>query len=252
MRKGIRDGRKLSKCDDDAPGSLVSPTAHIACVLARDDITVMSSVPLKWLVGHHKSRDERPEQWAEARVPGAVQLDWAQAQGWGPHYVGDAFRQYEWMEDVYWTYTAKFPTVDLKPSERLVFHCGGVDYACDVLLNGALLHRQEGMLTPIDLDLTEAAGRGGELAIRIDPAPKSAARPSRDQANRSCKPAVSYGWDFHPRLIPLGIWQETALTVRPAGYIRSAELTYTLSKGLDRADLGLAVSFAGGDDGRVR
>ena len=23
------------------------------------------------------------------------------------------------------------------------------------------------------------------------------------------KPAVSYGWDFHPRLIPLGIWDET-------------------------------------------
>jgi beta-mannosidase len=213
----------------------------------------MRVLPLQWSVGHHVSAEEPPKRWVPAQVPGAVQLDWATAEGWPPYYVGDNFKQYEWMENVFWTYRAQLPATNLAAGERLVFRCEGVDYACDVLLDGKLLAHQEGMFTPIELDVTAAAARGGELAIRVHPAPKSIPEPAiRDQANRSCKPAVSYGWDFHPRLIPLGIWQNTTLTVRPAGYLRNADLTYTLSDGMERATVRLAVEVADAVEGEIR
>src|SRR4051812_48059040 len=61
---------------------------------------------LHWTVGHSKSPSELPTDFVAAVVPGAVQLDWARAKRWGPHFYGENFRAYAWMEDVYWTYRA--------------------------------------------------------------------------------------------------------------------------------------------------
>jgi beta-mannosidase len=189
---------------------------------------------LAWEVGHHAAVDGEPEQWVSATVPGAVQLDWANAHGWPPFYVGDNWREYRWMEDVYWTYRATIDHSALAPNERLYFVCGGIDYAFDVRLDGKLLLTQEGMFTPVRLDLTERITEGpGLLTIRVHPAPKSVASPEdRVQANRSCKPAVSYGWDFHPRLIPLGIWQDAYAEVRPTVHLRDTETFYDLAPDL--------------------
>jgi hypothetical protein len=63
-------------------------------------------------------------------VPGAVQLDWAEAQGRA------------WTEGVHWTYRATLPSLPHAAGERIVFACGGVDYRFDVPLE------QEGMFTP--------------------------------------------------------------------------------------------------------
>ena len=117
----------------------------------------------------------------------------------------------------------------------------GVDYHCEVLLNGRVLLEQEGMFTPIEIDLTGASA-GDELLVRIFPAPKSQnERIDRSQANRYCKPAVSYGWDFHPRLIPLGIWQNAGLQIVPAGAIRRWAVSYRLNEDLSLADVQVSV-----------
>lgn len=73
-------------------------------------------------------------------------------------------------------------------------------------------------------------------------APKSRPEPAdRAQADQSCKSAVSYGWDRHPRLIPLGIWEEAKLEIRPAVHLQSAETLYVLSDELDAARLIVSV-----------
>jgi beta-mannosidase len=183
------------------------------------------SLMLDWQTGHHAAAGAEPERWAPAAVPGAVQLDWARAENWPPYREGNNFEQYGWMEDVYWTYRAAVPAVPLGPDERLFFVCGGVDYRFTVSVDGEIRHAQEGMFTPFEIDLTDIAARGGELRVSIAPVPKSVTQPAdRAQANRSCKPAVSYGWDFHPRLIPSGIWQEAALEVRPRVHLTRAEV----------------------------
>ena len=79
------------------------------------------------------------------------------------------------------------------------------------------------MFTPVELDLTPLWFEGADapvLEVVVWPAPKypGAHRPKAEAA-RSCKPAVSYGWDWHPRLIPLGIWDDVVVEDRVDSWI---------------------------------
>lgn len=200
---------------------------------------------LSWRVGPHQTRDAIPAEWVPATVPGAVQLDWARAHAWPPYWQAENFRAYDGLEDFFWTYETTLVPPQLASGERFFFVCGGVDYAFEVLLNDQRLHQQQGMFTPVEIELTGRARTGDVLRIVVHPAPKSVTAPTdRGQANRSCKPTVSYGWDFHPRLIPLGIWQEAGLEIRPASFLRDATVEYQLSRDFLRADLSAAVTLS--------
>jgi beta-mannosidase len=167
-------------------------------------------------------------------VPGAVQLDWARAKGLPDYRFGSNVRAYDGLEDYHWLYRTRIPDLGLRPGEEAVFACGGVDYACEVRIGGKAVLRHEGMFSPFE---TEVGARAGEaLEVLVLPAPKEPGEPpGRSQARRSCKPAVSYGWDWHPRLIPLGIWAESGFVVRPRGRLRSAEFSYELAEDLSSA-----------------
>jgi len=196
---------------------------------------------LAWRVGHTADPQQSPSEFVPATVPGAVQLDWARAKGWPqPEYDSD-LTKYLWMEDEYWIYqTTLSPELGLdSQQDQLVFFvCEGVDYQFEVRLNGQVLYTQEGMYSRVDLDLTETAKTGDVLELVVFPAPKSCATPvDRNQANQSVKPAVSYEWDFHPRMVPLGIWQEAYLELRPTVHIWDIETHYKLSDDFSVADI---------------
>ncbi len=218
---------------------------------------------LLWNVGHHARLKDEPGHLCEALVPGAVQLDWARSNGWPPYWQGENFRDYRWMEDVFWTYETRLEPPSLAAGERLFFVCGGVDYQFVIKLNNKVLHSQEGMFTPVEIELTGEIAGDDVLKVTVFPAPKSrgAAKPAEPdkrtdkketwfawdalspdnhtQANASCKPAVSYGWDFHPRLIPLGIWKEAFLEVRPPVFLNGARIDYRLSEDLESVEISL-------------
>ncbi|MCS6847305.1 MAG: glycoside hydrolase family 2 TIM barrel-domain containing protein [Anaerolineae bacterium] len=207
---------------------------------------------LTWVVGPTDDPHRIPSVFVPAVVPGAVQLDWARAHGWPQTEYDPDLSKYAWMEDAFWLYRA---TLDWSPppGQRLFFVCQGVDYRCEVRLAGRALHAQEGMFTPIELDITDLAHPGATLEVLVFPAPKSHPAPAdRTQANQSCKPAVAYGWDFHPRLIPLGIWDDAYLEARPATHIRATELTYVLSDDLGYADVLLDVALSRLPDAGMR
>jgi beta-mannosidase len=199
---------------------------------------------LDWEVGWSDESGEAPTRYVPAVVPGAVQLDWARAESWEDHNYAENWRQYEWMEDKYWTYRTHIQASELTQGQRLLLISKGIDYSFRIRLNGEVLLQQEGMFTPVELDITEKVGTEAVLEIIIDPAPKRENAPkSRDQADQSCKPAVSYGWDWHPRLIPLGIWDDTYLAVQEQVHIQSAEVFYDLNETLDQAEVTLKVSL---------
>lgn len=213
---------------------------------------------LDWQVGWTADPARPPARFVPATVPGAVQLDWACAEGWPPYWQAENFRAYAWMEDVHWVYRTRLAKPALASAQRLVLVCGGVDYACTVRVAGVVVHTQEGMFSPFEIDLTEVAS-GALLEIIVAPAPKVPVPPdavgsvtdlARKESRQSCKPAVAYGWDFHPRLIPLGIWEETYLEVRPAdAWLKQVEVAYELAADFSSAELRLVTE---GKADRVR
>lgn len=208
----------------------------------------MTRHPLDFELGWHRTREAEPELWIPARVPGAVQLDWARAHGWADWWHGDEWRRYRWMEDVHWTYRARFdaPTRDTTASAEIRLWLGGIDHSAEVFLNGAKLADRTGMQTPVDVPLPPLRPHGNELRVRLRPAPKSCDSPeNRVQASATTKAAVSYLWDFHPRLIPLGLCREAELRVIPPRHIEAAEVCCTLARDLASASVHLAVVAKG-------
>ena len=173
------------------------------------------------------SPDGTRSEFFPATVPGNAQCDYAKAFGLPDYKFGDNYKAYEFLEDCRWIYRAELP------GTAGVLDCGGVDYAYTVRLDGREVYRYEGMFRPFRLKIP---ARTASVEIEVDPVPKRAGAPKgRWQADNVCKPPVSYGWDWHPRLIPSGIWQETFFVT--GREIFDPVVRYRLNESFDRAEV---------------
>ena len=195
---------------------------------------------LQWQVGWSCSGTAVPERFVPAQAPGAVQLDWGRAEGWGPYEYADNYLKYDSLRDKHWMYRAQLPQFKLGDNQSIYFVCHGIDYKYEVRIGGKLRLAQEGMHTLFEIDVTEDGDR--LLEILIFPPPPGWDQHDPNRGSRGdCKPPVSYGWDFHPPLVPLGIWDETYLEIRNRNHMLRAEARYALSKDLKNAELTLEV-----------
>ncbi len=192
--------------------------------------------PQKWEAARLTANG--PAAFFPARAPGNVQKDYADAHGWPDFNFGQNVLQYKEIEDAAWLYRTS-PVFERGKNERVYFVSEGIDYRFDVLLNGERLLSQEGMFTAVELDLTERLRENNTLEVVIHPHPKrpGSIRDDRQEADQCVKPPVSYGWDWHPRLIPSGLWNETYLETRGPGFIRDCEARYTLSEDYSTAEI---------------
>jgi beta-mannosidase len=198
---------------------------------------------LNWELGYTSVQDVNTMKWIPAVVPGAVQVDIAAAEKYPTWYYAENWKNYLWMEDSYFTYRASFIKPVLKKGEHLFFYSKGIDYTFDILMNDEKIFQQEGMFTEVKIDLTKKLLDKNRIDIIIHPVPKSRKSPVNEkQPDHSVKPAVSYGWDWHPRLIPSGIWDETGLIIEPAAFIEKAQTEYTLNSSLDTAKINVKIN----------
>lgn len=173
----------------------------------------------------------------KVQVPGNIQKDYSEYMGWGDVNWMNTCTKFEATEDWFWSYKTDI-SVETNENERVFFVTEGIEYEYDVKLNGKLILHHIGMFSKVEADITEELKSGNELEIIIYPHPKrEGAAPCRDQADQSCKPAVEYGWDWHPRLMVSGLWNETYIETRGKSYLRDAEIKYKLSPDLTEADI---------------
>ena len=165
-----------------------------------------------------------------ANIPGNIQNDYAIAKNWGDLNFSDNCLKYKDIEEVTWQYKTKL-NFKKNGNERVYFVSHGIDYFSSLSLNGKELLRHEGMFSDVEYDLTDILTGDDELCVTIYPHPKreNAPKDTRDEADTSVKPPVCYGWDWHPRILYSGIWQETYIETRTTGFIKDVQIHYTLS-----------------------
>lgn len=193
---------------------------------------------LNWELGYCSAKEQYPDKFIPAIVPGAVQLDIAREANYPDFNYADNYRLFRWMEDIYYTYRARFNLPVLKNNERLWFISKGIDYQFEIFINHELIHEQEGMYVPVELDLTSYLQEVNWIEVKVMPVPKRHSFPEdKTQASHVTKPPVSYGWDWHPRLIPLGVWDDTYLEIRSESYVNEVNVGYNLSDDFSVANI---------------
>ena len=200
----------------------------------------------EWTLSHTPDLSLPPTEKIPATVPGACGLDYAKAKGYGPYYFGMNFRDYKWMEDEYFIYSSELD-FELSAGEYAYLCLDGVDYEFSVLVDKTEIFRKEGMFSPSRIDVGRFAGKKHSLDVIIFPVPKydkARRKETRDEAAACCKSAAQYGWDWHPRLIPSGIWKDAYVEIHSAAPL-TLDASYRLGDGLNSAKIDVEISTVG-------
>ena len=200
---------------------------------------------LNWQVGHMNAADLHPKQWMPSSVPGSVQQDYARYYNWEPYYKGVNFRNYGWMEDVYWIYRAPL-RFTLKDDQIATLIFKGIDYRYEIRVGNELLCAGEGMFSPVSCDVTSFSGVDVNVDVLIFPCPKADDSGKRDQARYSCKSDACYGWDWHPRLISAGLWDDAYLLIHDQHGVTNMDISYRLNDQLDHCEI-FATAYTAAD-----
>ena len=205
----------------------------------------MKTLSFHWTLSHAATKDGARKEPIPATVPGAVQLDYAKALGYAPYHFGMNFEQFTWMENEFFFYETLLDfSCDAGEMARLCLL--GLDYRYEITAGGLLLAAGEGAFTPVYLDVTAFSGKKTPLVVTLFPIPKRQPEPqNRSQASACCKPPSSYGWDWHPRLVPTGIWKEVTLELLPAGAPLEIDASYRLTEGLDAVTVSVTCPLHG-------
>ncbi|WP_430928705.1 glycosyl hydrolase 2 galactose-binding domain-containing protein [Polaribacter marinivivus] len=147
--------------------------------------------------------------WAFAKVPGDVYTDlWRAGRIDDPHFGRNSLKA-KWVPENEWWYKRQFDVPKTMYGKHIQLIFDGVDFGCDVWLNGQFLGSHEGMFSQFKFDVSEKISfenlRFGTnvLMIRLHPAPR------RYSQVAGRKPA--WHGDYWVALPPTGIWKPIRL-----------------------------------------
>lgn len=148
-------------------------------------------------------------EFIPALVPGDVQSDAMDAGMIDDINIGYNARKAEWTYQRDWMYVRRF-TPEAVDCKKILLCLDGVDYACDVFLNGQWLGYHEIAWIPFSYDITDKIKKNEEncLIVLVKAAPWAEGQGGACSKVRHLKSRFAYGWDFATRLVPLGIWRD--------------------------------------------
>ena len=159
----------------------------------------MKKIIEKWVV--YEAR-KPAEKWA-VTIPHNVQ----QLFAGDDLLVSENTKKLRFAEDCRWIYETVLPIGSLHKKHVLEFK--GLDYMCEIEINGkrAILH--EGMFSRVFLDLAGYVKQGQNTVRVIFHLPER--MKSIENRGHTMKCQSAWGWDAVPRLLTLGIWDDVVL-----------------------------------------
>jgi beta-mannosidase len=195
--------------------------------------------------GAHQPVTRDVRHWFRGTVPGSVQNDlWQCGQIPNPYWERNSLL-IEWVPQRTWVYKKWFTIGREHLGRRVRLHCKGVDYEAQFFLNGERLGDHRGMFTPALFEIGAQLRYGEEnlLAIVIEPAPPELPQVGRSERVRTHKSRMNYWWDFCPRLVHLGIWDDVSLEISGPARIEHLWVRPQLSPELDRAEVSISIEL---------
>jgi beta-mannosidase len=176
-----------------------------------------------------------------ARVPGSVQLALREA-GLLPDWdLPLRWRECEWVENRHWIYETLLPDDWLQPRRTHRLHCEGLDYSGWVFLNGEEVGAFQGTHVPHVFDLTAHLREcDNRLRIVFDLPPRWLGQFGFTSQVREWKARFNYTWDWQPRLVQIGIWDEIRLEVSDGHEIERLDIAIDVEPESRAGTLGIS------------
>lgn len=188
----------------------------------------------------------RVEGWLPATVPGDVRLDLLRTNKIPDPFLGKNNEASQWIDALDWWYRRDV-NISIQDEQRLFVIFEGIDYQCAVYWNDVDLGKHVGMFSRQVYEVPHAQITMGTnlLAVRVSGGaqlpqmqlhaqervwratfgrviphnPQTAEFPDRYAA---LKTQMSFGWDFAPKLLTNGIWDDAWLIQTREILIRDA------------------------------
>jgi beta-mannosidase len=147
-----------------------------------------------------------------AIVPGSVQqalLKAGQLPNWN---IGLNSRACEWVENREWIFSTHLPRQRLPIDKPLKLNCLGLDGTGVVLLNSKTLGVFDNSFIPYNFSLPQQIWESDPLLeIVFTVPPRFLGTPNRSSEIRDWKPRFNYTWDWMPRNVQIGIWDDLTI-----------------------------------------
>ncbi len=190
------------------------------------------------------TRDTR--WWRNGTVPGSVQHDlWMSGEIENPYYEKNSVKC-EWVPQRTWVYKKTFRVREEYRDKNIQIAFLGVDYSAQFYLNGEYLGEHTGMFTPVRFDIREKLNFGSDnlIAVVIEAAPQEQCQVGFTSRVHTHKSRMGYWWDFCPRMVHLGIWQDVVLEIAGSARIEDVFIHPVLNPACDQACINISLDLA--------
>jgi len=155
--------------------------------------------------------------WAEYQdipieVPGSVHKA-LKHQGIIPDWnIGLNYIQNEWIENRHWLIGTRIPDDWITQKENWVLHCKGLDYKGLLMVNGKEVGRFNNAFIPYSFNISPfLKEKNNTLVFIFECPPEHLGQIGYTSLIKDWKPRFNFGWDWVPRIVQTGIWDEVWL-----------------------------------------
>ncbi|MDX1522074.1 MAG: hypothetical protein R3264_10640 [Anaerolineae bacterium] len=179
------------------------------------------------LAGNWQFRQIDSDEWLPAMVPGGVHTDLLAVERIPDPFVADNEKRVQGIAETDWVYRRTFTvSAGLLAHQRIFLVCDGLDTLAEIRLNGEVLGQTDNMFRQYHWEVKSRLSEGdNELIITFRSplqyvAPRQAERPLSGVSHAIPggpylrKAPCQFGWDWGPKLLPIGIWQDIRLEGR--------------------------------------
>jgi beta-mannosidase len=175
----------------------------------------------KTLTGSWEFRQIDNQEWHPAQVPGCVQTDLLDLGMIPDPFVADNEDRVQWVAEADWEYRRTFDLSGyLLDEDRVYLVCDGLDTIAEVTLNRIFLAETNNMFRQYRWDITSIVKEKDNVLSIVFRSP--VAYTTAMQGKRALttqwfalpgssylrKAPCQFGWDWGPKLPPMGIWKD--------------------------------------------
>jgi beta-mannosidase len=147
-------------------------------------------------------------------IPCSVQqalLDANLIEDWN---IGTNYKNCEWIENRHWIYFVNLSDEFIHIGKKTKLICKGLDDNGEIWLNGKLIGKFNNTHLEYKFDLSSALkSTGNRLAIIFECPERYQGQIYWTSKTKLNKPRFYYSWDWCPRIVQIGIWDDVLLEV---------------------------------------